>query len=169
MVKIHETINEYKEILDKKGYNIIGIFLYGSQNYHMETEASDVDVIAVVLPDYMQFAYNNLPNEKIRTKTGEIKVKDLRLFAKELLKGCYSTLEALASPYSIWTTNSMPTPLIEDIINYDLSKTFRGCVGTAANMTYTILNDKKDKAKQLKEVARIKHLYQFCNALYWNC
>ena len=166
MVKIHEALNEYEKILSKKGYTVAGIFLYGSQNYHMETEVSDIDVIAAVLPDYMQFAYNDLPNEKIRTETGEIKVKDLRLFAKELLKGCYSTLETLISPYSKWTTSSMPTVLIEDILNYDLSKTFRSCLGTMTNMKQTILYGKKDRRGQLKEVVRIKHLHQFCDNLY---
>ena len=50
MKNIMETLLKYKQALEKDGYNVLYIALYGSQNYGVSDEYSDVDAKAIVLP-----------------------------------------------------------------------------------------------------------------------
>lgn len=53
MRDIEQALMEHKEALIQRGFaenRILGIFLYGSQNYGLATEASDVDTKAIIVP-----------------------------------------------------------------------------------------------------------------------
>ena len=41
--QIYIRLREYKKILEEKGFNVIYIGLYGSQNYNVDDEQSDID------------------------------------------------------------------------------------------------------------------------------
>ena len=48
MNSIQERVNDqYKYAVSKYGDHILGVFLYGSQNYNIHTEDSDIDIIIV--------------------------------------------------------------------------------------------------------------------------
>ena len=42
--EIYITLNKYKKELEQRGYKVIYIGLYGSQNYNCSDEFSDIDV-----------------------------------------------------------------------------------------------------------------------------
>ena len=68
--------------------NLIGAFLYGSQNYGLDYDGSDIDVIVLVRE-------GDKPKKEIKTKTGEIKIYTLKYFLYLLQKGdmeCYEIL-----------------------------------------------------------------------------
>lgn len=53
MRNIEEALQEHKQAVLAAGYTekqILGIFVYGSQNYGTATENSDVDTKAVIIP-----------------------------------------------------------------------------------------------------------------------
>lgn len=171
--QLNKVLSEYKTKLDNDGYIVLGVFLYGSQNYNMDTPDSDVDAYAVVLPGKYNFTFSRYVNKTVKFPKGEVKVKDLRVFVSELLKGNYSTLETLLTPYRVLSpclVNNKPvfaklldTELTDRILTYDLSRTVRSALGSAENMKqYLYVRYAK---LRLKNMARIKHLHHFCGLL----
>lgn len=170
---INEVLAGYALNLQKEGYYVLGIFLYGSQNYNMDTPNSDIDAYAVVLPDAYTFAFQKTINTVYGYGTGNVKVKDLRVFVSELLKGNYSTLELLLTPYKVLAPYQVKdgpvfhgllyTDLTERILTYDLSKTIKGILGSALEMKRHLW--RSDRKRQLKDLARLMHLYRLSEIL----
>ena len=53
MRDVKKAIQEHKQVVLDAGYpekQIFGVFLYGSQNYGLDTENSDVDTKAIIIP-----------------------------------------------------------------------------------------------------------------------
>ena len=53
MRNIEQALQEHKQVVLDAGYpekQIFGVFLYGSQNYKLDTENSDVDTKVVIIP-----------------------------------------------------------------------------------------------------------------------
>lgn len=63
------------------GYKVLGVFLQGSQNYHLDYEGSDIDTKAIVIPSFEDFVLNRKPASTtlILPSNEHIDVKDLRL------------------------------------------------------------------------------------------
>lgn len=57
MFHLHKHYNKLEEL----GYNIVGVFLYGSQNYELDYEKSDVDTKAIVLPSLNDIVLSKQP------------------------------------------------------------------------------------------------------------
>ena len=60
--KINDRIQSDYEFLQNAGYKVLGVFLQGSQNYHLEYEGSDIDTKAIVLPGFNDFVLKNMRN-----------------------------------------------------------------------------------------------------------
>ena len=82
-----EILNRLKEhwkyaaqFYDEKRF--LGIFLYGSQNYNMATESSDIDSKIIILPSFNDFCLTpQMISKELNLENGEhIEVKDIRLF-----------------------------------------------------------------------------------------
>jgi hypothetical protein len=95
------------------GYEIVGIFLQGSQNYELEYEYSDIDCKAIVLPTINDVVTNQkmtsfthvLPNEE------HVDIKDARLMFQSILKQNVNFVEILFTKYMILN------PIYEDIFS----------------------------------------------------
>ena len=77
MRDIKKAIQEHKQVVLNAGYpekQIFGIFLYGSQNYGLDTENSDVDTKAIIIP-----TIEDLCQKKVDF------VKNMKLIVKKLL------------------------------------------------------------------------------------
>ena len=48
--EVQNQIQQHYDKLISLGYNVVGIFLYGSQNYELDYFGSDVDSKAIILP-----------------------------------------------------------------------------------------------------------------------
>lgn len=105
--KVMKRLQEHLEIVINHGYSedrIIGIFLYGSQNYGFATEESDIDSKVFVLPSFEDFClrHNNLVSKTIELENGEhIDVKDIRLLRDNLFKQNINFMELLFTEYKI--------------------------------------------------------------------
>ena len=95
-----ELVNR-KRILENKGYKVIYIGLYGSQNYNLDDEESDIDVKAIVLPDLQDIIRRKAVSTTIECENGNIDVKDLLTFYDVIKKGNFSYVEAIDTCYSI--------------------------------------------------------------------
>ena len=99
--QIYKQFVEYKKILENKGYNVIYIGLYGSQNYNVDDEQSDIDCKAIILPNLHDIIFRKVTSITIELETGAIDVKDLITFYNVIKKGNFSYIEAIDTPYSI--------------------------------------------------------------------
>lgn len=99
--EIFKTLGQYKKILEDKGYKVIYIGLYGSQNYNVDDELSDVDCKAIILPTLHDIIFRKVTSKTIECDNGSIDVKDLITFYDVIKKGNFSYIESIDTEYSI--------------------------------------------------------------------
>lgn len=94
-------INQQKRFIEEKGYHVLYIGLYGSQNYNLHDENSDIDLRAIVLPTL----YQTIKREKISTKysneIGDVDVKDVMTYYEVVRKGNFSFIEPMQTKWFI--------------------------------------------------------------------
>lgn len=97
---MRETLLSYERELKEKGYNVIYMGLYGSQNYDLADEGSDVDARAVVMPTLKEVVMGTSISKTVEVSNGLVDVKDLVSFLKVLEKGNIAYIEsAVTSVY----------------------------------------------------------------------
>ena len=99
--KIFKEISNYKKILEDKGYKVIYIGLYGSQNYNVDDELSDIDVKAIILPNLHDIIFRKVTSKTIECENGSIDVKDLITFYDVVKKGNFNYIESIDTEYFI--------------------------------------------------------------------
>lgn len=99
--EIFKELSNYKKILEDKGYKVIYIGLYGSQNYNLDDELSDIDVKAIILPSLRDIIFRKVTSTTIECEKGNIDVKDLLTFYDVIKKGNFSYIESINADYSI--------------------------------------------------------------------
>ena len=142
--------------------NILGIFLYGSQNYGFATDESDVDAKAIIVPDFQDLVlrYHNLESKDYEVEGEHIDVKDIRVIVQNFKKQNINFIELLFTEYCI--INPKYEALFQKyfidnrelIAHYDEKKAVMSITHQAI---HTIEQGKEDK-KKLHNGAR---LYQF--------
>ena len=94
-----DALKEHKQAILDKGYKeeqLLGIFLYGSQNYGCATENSDIDTKAIYVPSFEELCFNNPLSKEIHTENGEhCEIKDIREMVKNFQKQNINFLEIL--------------------------------------------------------------------------
>ena len=69
--KIFKTLSKYKKDLEDRGYNVIYIGLYGSQNYSVDDEQSDIDARAIILPSLHDIVFRKVTSKVIEYDEGD--------------------------------------------------------------------------------------------------
>lgn len=79
--RIMKRLKEHYQILQEKGYEIVGLFLQGSQNYNLDYELSDVDSKAIVLPSLDDILLNKpmTSTTLVLDNNEHIDIKDIRV------------------------------------------------------------------------------------------
>lgn len=98
---IFKTLSHYKDLLEEKGYTVLYIGLYGSQNYNLDDEQSDIDCKVIILPTLHDIIFRKTTSKVIECENGSIDVKDLITFYNVIKKGNFSYIEAIDTEYSI--------------------------------------------------------------------
>lgn len=101
MENIYKVLAKQKRFLQDKGYNVAYIGLYGSQNYGLSDEQSDIDLRAIVIPTLNQIINRTEISKKYVTEYGDIDVKDLLTYYKIVRKGNFSFIEPLQTKWFI--------------------------------------------------------------------
>ena len=117
MNKIMKQIQEHYEEVKNMGYEIVGVFLQGSQNYELDYEDSDIDSKAVLLPRFNDFVLNNKPvsTTYVRDNEEHIDLKDIRLMFDCFKKQNINFVEILFTKYKI--INPKYEKLIQPLFN----------------------------------------------------
>lgn len=98
---IMETLKKYKSELEKEGYTVLYISLYGSQNYRVSDEKSDIDAKAIVLPKLEDIIFRKKISKIREFEEGACDVKDLATYYDIIKKGNYSFIEPFKTQWYI--------------------------------------------------------------------
>ncbi|WP_346961410.1 nucleotidyltransferase domain-containing protein [Clostridium sp.] len=102
-VNVQAIVQQHYSRLEELGYNIVGVFLYGSQNYELDYEGSDVDTKAIVVPTLNDIIINRQPiSETIEMPDrGLCDVKDIRKMFECFKKQNINFIELLFTQYFV--------------------------------------------------------------------
>lgn len=98
------TLSHFQQVAPRAksaGYKMWVTMLYGSQNYGLETEESDVDTKTMVIPTIKTLARSTKPltTEYVMEDGSLDNCKDLREMFQNYLKGNINFVETLYTPY----------------------------------------------------------------------
>lgn len=83
-------------------YDVVGVFLFGSQNYETDTVESDIDVKAIVMPKIDDLLLGNYEvKETHERENGELTVFDIKSMHDNIKKLNINFLEILFTEYRI--------------------------------------------------------------------
>ena len=147
----------------KKYYNIdqiLGIFLYGSQNYNTDLEESDIDSKVILIPTIEDLCLKKPISKEVHFENNEhCEVKDIREMANMFKKQNINFLEILYTDYFIlnpkyeksWNENFIK--IRDDIVRMDIRATIKSITGQIKSslMRYPENN------KQISNALRFTH------------
>ena len=89
-----------RNYLKGKGYNVVYLCIYGSQNYGLDIYTddykSDIDFKAVIIPTLDDLIYNCKPiSTTIEYNDGQIDLKDIRSWTETLVKANPTYIETI--------------------------------------------------------------------------
>ena len=96
-----QEVKTYND-LTRQGLTVLGVFLYGAQNYQIDTENSDIDTKAIVIPSLEDLCRDKkwISRVHIDEETGShCDVKDIRLMFDCFKKQNINFLEILFTKY----------------------------------------------------------------------
>lgn len=144
---IQDRLRSDYNYLTELGYEVVGVFLQGSQNYGLDTKDSDIDTKAIILPSLDDIINNKQPvstTYEIGERKEHIDVKDIRVYFETILKMNISFLEILFTKYKILNPKyeKLTRPLFE---NRELLASWnrQGLYKTIAGMSSQKLKDLK--------------------------
>ena len=143
---------------------ILGVFLYGSQNYNIATEDSDVDTIAILIPSFDDLVLRTPISEEIHFENGEhCVVKDIREVVKQWKKQSLNYLEILFTKHYILNPQwkemwNYFVDIKEDIAHMNKNLTIKSIIGQAK---HTFIQNRFDKKKQANDLRMYYFLKPF--------
>ncbi len=154
--------------------SILGVFLYGSQNYNLATENSDVDTKAIYIPTFEEIALNKTPISKELHINGEhCEFKDIRLMWQMWKKQNMNFIECLFSNYIKINSNyeslyfATIFPHRDAIARYDEKAAM---LSTVYQTEHTIRQIKMEEPDKIgKKLANGYRLVNFCESFYIDC
>jgi predicted nucleotidyltransferase len=173
---IMQRLKSDYDMLVEKGYEVVGVFLQGSQNYQLDYEGSDIDTKAILLPSFEDF----LLNKKMISTTIELElskehvdIKDIRLMFENFKKQNINFIEILYTEYVYMNPKyeKLFNPMFnhrDSIARYDVYKTLNSISGMsvekfkAMEHPYPSLIHKIEKfGFDGKQVSHILRLHDF--------
>ena len=99
--KIMERL-QHDYAITRAKYEVLGVFLFGSQNYNCQTDTSDIDTKVIVIPTLDEMILGQIKiNETIPCCDGEITIFDIKHMHDYIKKQNINFLEILFTDYYI--------------------------------------------------------------------
>lgn len=100
--RLHEDFDTVDLMGKNQGFTCIGVFLRGSQNYNLDDKQSDIDSLAIVLPNLDNLIKGYKPSiEHHNADDSHVDIKDIRYFFDSLKKQNLSYLEMMTTDYYV--------------------------------------------------------------------
>ena len=172
---IMTRIGQHLDYVKSLGYNPIYIALYGSQNYELDIEESDIDTKAIVLPSLEEIVLNKKPisAEIVLPNDEHCDIKDIRLMFGNYKKQNVNFLETLFTDFYIIDDAAADEikelrALNERIAHYNQKAAVKTMVGMAEQKYHAMEHDYPSKVEILekygydpKQVHHIVRLREF--------
>ena len=163
---ILNILTHYISVVERERSNtVFGVFLKGSQNYNLDTEESDIDAVALLIPTKDMLISNlKLNPHSITSQYGIISVMDIRDFGKGLLNGNPQMLEILNTNFYIIKNNSYHIKWINlklfscDFEYIDPRRTLESLKGQAKSYYNNFKKSKEIDGKNLMHLVRLNNL-----------
>ena len=173
MNEVLQRIKDHSLIAKLKGYEVVGVFLQGSQNYKLEYSGSDIDSKAIILPNFDDFVWSKKPVSTtcILDNDEHIDLKDIRPMFECFKKQNINFVEILFTDYKFMNPRyaDLFQPMFdhrEKIARYHNYKAINCMAGMsyekykALEHPYPSIVDKIEKyhydPKQLHHILRLK-------------
>ena len=106
-IKVYKRLFDDYQYVKSLGYNVLGVFLQGSQNYGLDYEGSDIDTKAIIIPSFEDFVLNRKPvsTTLILPSNEHIDLKDIRLMHECFRKQNINFIEILFTKYRCLNTD----------------------------------------------------------------
>ena len=154
MRNIEKALQEHKQVVLDAGFaedQILGIFLYGSQNYGLATENSDVDTKAILIPTLEDLCSKKagFVKEYKLDNNEKVVVMDLIHYFDNLKKQNINYVETLFTDYKWvnpnheWIWGTLQT-MRESIAYYDVNK---AVLSMGHQALHTLRQDSADPKK----------------------
>ena len=174
---VQDEIQKHYDKLVELGYNVVGVFLYGSQNYELDYEGSDVDSKAIVLPTLNDVVLNKHPISTTIDMGDNClcDVKDIRKMFECFKKQNINFIELLFTQYYVLNDEykELYQPMLDNdelIAHYNNYASLNCMSGMALEKynalthPYPSIKDKIDRYgydnKQLHHVLRMKEFME---------
>ena len=172
MRDIQDALKYHLDHLLERGYEkdeVLGIFVYGSQNYNFAHEGSDIDTKAIIIPSWDRLVNEPQISKEYHWENGEhCEVKDIREFNRMLYKQNVNFLEVLYTDYAIinsefkefWDTRILP--LRDRIVRYNVNYGIASICGQAIHTLHQAeLKPQADDSKKFGNALRLFRYLQF--------
>lgn len=174
-VALSRHLDFAREVALQEDFHVLGVFLYGSQNYQLDSQDSDVDTIVLCVPTLRRLILGkSLISLDHTLPFGEKQVIwDLRHYFGSLKKQSSGSLEILCTPYNMFVgdSESLLKPIFEhrdQIAHYDPQRFKTHIWGSITNelgryhkgMQEDTIKSTKYAWKSLSHVVRYLDLYQ---------
>ena len=155
--KIMVTLKEHYNKAVEMGYEVLGVFLYGSQNYGLDTSMSDIDSKIIILPSIDDIVLRRKPvSTSVEVAGGLTDIKDIRVMFEIYKKANINFLETLFTNYYILNTEYVTrfTPMWdrrEEIANFNLSSMKKAIFGMAKEKQNALFKEYPSQLEQIKQ------------------
>ena len=171
--EVQNIVQQHYNTLVSRGYNVLGVYLYGSQNYEMDYEGSDIDTKAIIIPSINDIILNKPPisTTSEMADSGQCDIKDIRKMFECFKKQNINFIELLFTKYYVVnpTYEKLYQPMIDNnemIARYNNYASLNCMVGmmlekyNALEHPYPSIKDKIEKygydPKQLHHIMRLE-------------
>lgn len=99
--QLNQRLMQDYEYVKSLGYNVLGVFVQGSDNYLLSWDGSDIDTKAILIPSFEDFVLNRKPvsTTLILPSNEHIDIKDIRLMHDCFRKQNINFIEILFTRY----------------------------------------------------------------------
>ena len=155
-VKLYNRVfDDYRFLKDECKFEVLGVFVFGSQNYKVDTETSDIDTKAVIIPNLEDLISGKSITPTYQRSDGELHVYDIKSFHESLVKQAPNFVECLFTGYRYLDMEYWP--YYQDIIKYreeiargNVSRTYRSLKGTIQNKEKKLFTAMPSNAEKVK-------------------
>ena len=151
----NRVFDDYMFLQDVCKYEVLGVFVFGSQNYSVDTDSSDIDTKAIIVPNLDDLIAGRSITPTYQRDNGELHVYDIKSFHESIVKQAPNFVECLFTEFKI--INSEYSTYYNDIIDNreaiargDIGRTYRSLRGTIQNKEKKLFTAMPSNAEKVR-------------------
>lgn len=165
------AVERHHKIIQDKGYFVVMTSLVGSQNYDLDTEASDIDTFSFIFPSFRDLATAADPKAGlIYADDGHCEFKDIRCALNLLRKTSPNSAEYFVSKYKVY--NPIFEPILREYLDDNTKMwemvhcNYNHMLYAIAGMAYQLTKRNMLAGERFSHALRLEDMiYHFLNSM----